>query len=149
MNGIGIHQISVHTPQSRVWEFVSDLNAWAHLVPGYIEHTILSVSHSVWKFNAHYGVVKKKVHVQVEITEWMEPVQVKFKLKGVNQTLTGEGYFKAEKISNTTTDMTGYLKIQSTSVLAGFLESLFDKMIHNLTKELTEAVADAIQRNNK
>jgi carbon monoxide dehydrogenase subunit G len=142
----GIYHVNVHASQSHVWEFIRDMNAWAPLVPGYKEHTILSDVQSTWKFTIHYGVVNKKVHVKVLVTEWKEPTQVKFILRGINQKFTGEGFFKAEKVNTFITAMTGCLKIESTSSLAKILESTFDKMVHELTRELTDAVGEAIER---
>ncbi|MBN8193141.1 SRPBCC family protein [Bacillus sp. NTK074B] len=144
--GKGIHQVDVHASQSSVWAFIRDLNAWATLVPGYREHTILSDRESHWKFVLHYGVVTKKMHVQVWITEWIVPSEVKFTLTGINQRFTGTGYFKADETSPLVIRMTGCLMIESTSPLAKLLQTTFDHKIIDLTKELTTAVGEAIER---
>ena len=144
--GKGIHHVNVHASQSSVWTFIRDLNTWAPLVPGYREHTILSDRESHWKFVAHYGVVTKKIHVQVLITEWIVPSEVKFTLTGINQRFTGTGYFKADEINPLVIRMTGCLMIESTSPLAKLLQTTFDHMIVDLTRELTSAVAVAIER---
>ncbi|WP_044336915.1 SRPBCC family protein [Rossellomorea aquimaris] len=142
----GIHQVNVYASQSHVWEYIRDMNAWAPLVPGYKEHTILSDVQSTWKFTVQYGVVSKKVHVKVLVTEWKESSLVKFRLRGINQKFTGEGFFLAEKVNSSNTAMTGCLTIESTSSLAKILESTFAKMVHELTRELTEAVRETIER---
>ncbi|MGE6752598.1 SRPBCC domain-containing protein [Rossellomorea sp. NPDC071047] len=144
--GIGIHHVNVLASRSHVWEFIRDMNAWAPLVPGYKEHTIVSDVQSTWKFILQVGVVRKKVHVKVLVTEWKVPSEVKFNLRGVNQKFTGEGFFRADKVNSSITAMTGCLTVESTSSLAKILESAFDKMVHELTKELTEAVGQAIER---
>lgn len=147
--GIGIHHVNVHASRSHVWEFIRDMNAWAPLVPGYKEHTIVSDVQSTWKFTLHVGVVRKKVHVKVLVTEWKEPSLVKFILRGIDQKFTGEGFFKANEVNSSITAMTGSLTIESTSSLAKILESTFDKMVQELTKELTEAVGEAIERSKQ
>jgi len=144
--GSGIHQVNVHASRSHVWEFIRDMNAWAPLVPGYKEHTIVSDVQSTWKFTLRVGVMSKKVHVKVLVIEWKEPSEVKFILTGINQKFTGKGFFKADEINSSITAMTGCLKIESTSSLAKILESTFDKMVQELTKELTEAVGQTIER---
>jgi carbon monoxide dehydrogenase subunit G len=144
--GIGIHQVNVHASRSHVWEFIRDMNAWAPLVPGYKEHTIVSDVQSTWKFTLRVGVMSKKVHVKVLVIEWKEPSEVKFILTGINQKFTGKGFFKADEINSSITAMTGCLKIESTSSLAKILESTFDKMVQELTKDLTEAVGQTIER---
>lgn len=144
--GKGIHHVNVHASRSHVWEFIRDMNAWAPLVPGYKEHAVISDVQSTWKFTLRVGVMSKKVHVKVLITEWKEPSEVKFILRGINQKFTGEGFFKADEVNSSITAMTGVLSIESTSSLAKILESTFDKMVQELTMELTEAVGQAIER---
>ena len=143
--GKGIHHVNVHASRPRVWRFIRDINAWAPLVPGYREHIILSDSQSTWTFVIQYGMVTKKIHVQVLITEWIFPSEVKFTLIGINQRFTGTGFFKADEISPVETRMTGCLMIESKSKLAKLLQTTFDKMVVELTKELTIAVGEAIE----
>jgi carbon monoxide dehydrogenase subunit G len=147
--GSGFHYVNVHAPRPEVWTFIRDMNAWAPLVPGYKEHIIFSDRHSAWKFAVHYGMVTKKIHVNVKITNWNEPSEVKFTLKGINQRFIGSGFFKAEEVSTVVTRMTGSLTIESTSPLAKFLQNTFDKMVVDLTKELTLAVGRAIERGGR
>ncbi|MCA1058655.1 SRPBCC family protein [Rossellomorea aquimaris] len=144
--GTGIHQVHVCASRSDVWSFIRDLNAWAPLVPGYKEHSIISDTQSTWKFTVHYGMLTKKIHVQVLITEWTAPSEVKFTLDGINQRFTGKGYFNAVEVNPVVTEMTGSLTIQSTSPMAKLLQSTFDKMVVDLTRELTIAVGEAIER---
>jgi carbon monoxide dehydrogenase subunit G len=144
--GSGIHHVNVHSPRSDVWTFIRDMNAWAPLVPGYKEHIIFSDSQSSWKFAVHYGMVTKKIHVNVQIAAWNEPSEVTFTLNGINHRFKGAGFFKAEEVSKAVTRMTGSLTIESTNPLAKLLETTFDKMVIELTKELTIAVGEAIER---
>ncbi|MCR8847304.1 SRPBCC family protein [Rossellomorea sp. SC111] len=144
--GKGIHQVNVHASRSDVWRFIQDINAWAPLVPGYKEHTIYSDNQSTWKFTVHYGMVTKKIHVNVIITDWKEPSEVKFTLHGINQRFTGAGFFKADEGNTDVTRMTGSLAIESTSPVAKFLQHAFDKMVAELTRELTIAMGEAIER---
>ncbi|MGG4168182.1 SRPBCC family protein [Rossellomorea vietnamensis] len=145
--GNGIHHVNVHASRSDVWTFIRDINAWAPLVPGYKEHTIYSDNQSTWKFTVHYGVVTKKIHVNVRITDWKEPSEVKFTLQGINQRFTGAGYFKADEVNTAITRMTGSLSIESTSPVAKVLQNAFDKMVAELTRELTIAMGEVIERN--
>jgi hypothetical protein len=43
------------------------------LVPGYIEHNILSTTQSTWAFKGDLGFMKKTVKLQMDIKEWNEP----------------------------------------------------------------------------
>ncbi|MGG3916223.1 CoxG family protein [Rossellomorea vietnamensis] len=144
--GNGIHQVNVHASLSDVWTFIRDMNAWATLVPGYKEHTIYSDNQSMWKFTVQYGMVTKKIYVKVRITDWKEPSEVKFTLNGINQRFTGAGFFKAEEVDTFVTSMTGSLAIVSSSPVAKVLQHAFDKMVAELTRDLTIAVGKAIER---
>ncbi|PFA62160.1 carbon monoxide dehydrogenase [Bacillus sp. AFS015802] len=144
--GNGIYQMNVCGSRSDVWTFIRNMDAWAPLVPGYKEHVMHSDRQSTWEFHVHYGMVKKKIHVKVLITDWNEPSEVRFTLNGINQRFTGAGFFKAEELDGALTRMTGSLSIESTSPLAKLLQTTFDNMIAELTKELTMAVGKAIER---
>ena len=96
----GTYATEIDIPIEKVWNFVSDMNRWAPLVPGYIEHAILSDTQSTWTFKGDLGIVQKTVKLQIDITEWKEPTLVTFDLTGLNENFTGNGYFKAEAISD-------------------------------------------------
>ena len=37
-----LHRMEVNAPFHHVWKFVSSIDQWAPLVPGYIDHEILN-----------------------------------------------------------------------------------------------------------
>ncbi|MED4399938.1 CoxG family protein [Metabacillus fastidiosus] len=139
------YEVKVSAPIHSVWSFVSDINNWAPLVPGYIEHEILDDKASTWKFKADMGIIKKKVHLRVDITNWMEPSEVTFNLTGINEKFSGEGYFKARQLQNSQTIMTGYLSITAEGTMAKMVNSMLKTSLPEMTMELTEAVAKKIE----
>lgn len=102
----GTHTVEIPVPIEKIWEFVADMNKWAPLVPGYIEHELLSERQSTWKFKGDLGFMKKTVKLQIDIQEWIEPTKVTFDLKGLSDNFNGGGYFEAEKIDDQSTKMT-------------------------------------------
>ena len=56
----GTHSVNIPLNINTIWEFVHDMNNWAPLVPGYIEHEILSEHESTWVFKGDLGFMKKK-----------------------------------------------------------------------------------------
>ena len=138
------HEITVHAPLETVWEFVRSIDNWAPLVPGYIEHEMLNEKESTWKFKSEMGIVKKKIHLKVEITEWIEPEKVTFQLIGINEKVTGHGYFKAIKLTNHLTKMIGFLDITAGGALAKVVKPLLKTSIPEFTEELTIAVSQKI-----
>jgi carbon monoxide dehydrogenase subunit G len=140
-----LYKVEVNMPIHSIWEFVSVMDNWAPLVPGYIEHEILNDSESIWKFKTDLGVIKKKVELKVDITDWIKPKKVIFNLTGINEKMTGKGYFEAQIIDTNNTLMTGYLEITPEGKMAKLINSKLKKNLNELTKELTEAIIAKIK----
>lgn len=135
-----LYEVEVDLPIQSIWSFVSDMNNWAPLLPGYIEHEILNDRESTWKFKSDLGIIKKKIHLKVDITSWVEPTEVTFELVGINEKITGKGYFKAKEITGKKSMMTGYLDITFEGKVAKVINSKLKKNLTDMTKELTESI---------
>ena len=84
-------------PVEVIWEFVSDMDNWAAFLTGYQSHEKQSDTESVWTLKGDVGVLARTVRFQVSIVEWSRPEQVRFRLKGLNEDLEGEGAFTLER----------------------------------------------------
>ncbi|MFC0273710.1 CoxG family protein [Metabacillus herbersteinensis] len=135
------HKVSIDLPIQSVWSFVSVMDHWAPLVPGYMNHEIINEKESTWKFKSDLGVMKKKVHLKVEIISWEEPTKVTFNLTGINEKFVGSGYFEAQAIDSKNTVVTGCLDITAEGTISKMVNSILNKNLPEMTKELTEAVA--------
>ncbi|ASK62546.1 carbon monoxide dehydrogenase [Virgibacillus phasianinus] len=140
----GIYQLELDIPIKNVWFFVSDMNNWAPLVPGYMEHTILNARQSTWDFKGDIGFMQKKVSLQIDITKWQKPTTVTFDLKGLNENFKGDGYFRAEAITSGKTRMTGYMNINAKGMMGPMINSFLKSFVPKTTKELTEAVGEKV-----
>ncbi|ASN04582.1 CoxG family protein [Virgibacillus necropolis] len=140
----GIYQLELDIPIKNVWSFVSDMNNWAPLVPGYMEHKILNDRQSTWKFKGEVGIIQKTVSLKIDITEWQEPSLVTFDLTGLNENFKGDGYFKAEAINGRKTKITGYIAITAKGMMGPMVNSFLKSFVPKTTKDLTEAVAAKI-----
>lgn len=85
----GTHTVELPVGIEEIWNFVSEMNKWAPLVPGYIEHEIINENESTWSFKGDLGFMKKTVKLKVDITEWKEPTTVTFNLKGISDNFKG------------------------------------------------------------
>ncbi|MGM9924846.1 MAG: CoxG family protein [Bacillus sp. (in: firmicutes)] len=141
----GIHQIEIDLPIEKIWDFVKDMNNWAPLVPGYITHEILNDKQSTWEFKGDLGIMKKKVRLQIDIKEWIEPTTVTFDLQGLNENFSGDGYFQAEAINDNKTLMTGYLDINAAGKMGPMINVILKKFVPQTATDLTEAIASKIQ----
>lgn len=140
----GTHTTDLDIPIEKVWEFVSDMNRWAPLVPGYIEHEILSDTQSTWTFKGDLGIMQKTVKLQIDITEWREPSLVTFDLTGLNENFAGNGYFKADAISDSKTEMHGNLDITAKGMMGPMINTILKSFVPKTAEELTKAIAEEI-----
>jgi len=139
-----LYQVEIDHPIRSIWNFVSVMDHWAPLVPGYLEHEIISDNESTWKFKTDLGVIKKKIHLKVDITNWIEPTKVEFNLTGINEKITGKGYFEAQSQGPNKTLMSGFLDITPEGTLAKMINSKLEKNLIEITEELTEAIVAKI-----
>ncbi|WP_456274615.1 CoxG family protein [Bacillus sp. AK031] len=141
----GLHKMQVEATVEELWKFVSVMDVWAPLVPGYIDHEIFNERESTWKFKTDLGLIKKKVHLKVDITDWQEPTKVTFNLTGLNERFNGHGYFQADTVVGDPSYMTGFLEINAEGPLAKMVNPLLNSILPEMTRELTEAVAYKVE----
>ncbi|WP_442599751.1 CoxG family protein [Neobacillus sp. D3-1R] len=137
----GIHHIEINLPIEDIWNFVKDMDNWAPLVPGYIQHEKLNEKQSTWEFKSDIGIMKKKVSLMITINEWIEPTKVIFQLTGINEKFRGNGYFTAEPLSSEKTKMTGFLDIHAEGAMGGMVNNILKTVVPKTAEELAEAIS--------
>ncbi|CAH0131394.1 CoxG family protein [Peribacillus sp. NPDC101481] len=140
----GVHSIILPVSIKTVWGFVSSIDRWAPLVPGYINHEMISEETLIWEFKSDLGLMKKKIKLEVNILEWIEPDKVTFNLKGLNEKFEGHGYFLAEQCGIGQTKMTGCLAITAKGAKAPIVNALLKTYVPQMTIEFSEAVAQSL-----
>ena len=83
-------------PVGTIWEFVKDMDNWAHFVRGYQSHEKQSEDDSVWTLKGDVGVMARILEFKVHVSEWAGPGRVTFELEGVNELMQGGGEFLME-----------------------------------------------------
>lgn|SRR5699024_9657245 len=141
----GSHCTRLNLPIEKVWTFVSSINNWAPLVPGYINHELINDSESTWEFQGDLGFMKKTIKLKVDITEWKEPNLVTFNLSGLSDNFSGGGYFDAEKVDENSTKMTGYLDITARGAMSPMINKILKKFVPKTTEKLTISVANRMK----
>ncbi|MBY0121773.1 CoxG family protein [Bacillus sp. S/N-304-OC-R1] len=140
----GTHTKDLDVSIERIWDFVKDMDKWAPLVPGYIEHDILNERQSTWVFKGDIGIMQKTVKLKIDITEWIEPTRVTFKLSGLNENFSGNGYFEAESLPDHTTKMIGNLDITAGGMMGPMINAILKSFVPKTAEELTEAIGNKI-----
>jgi carbon monoxide dehydrogenase subunit G len=141
----GLHQVEVKLSLDEVWNFVKDMDNWAPLVPGYIDHKKINERQSTWEFKSDVGIMKKKVNLLIDIKEWIEPTRVTFQLKGINEKFTGNGYFEAESISPNRTKMVGFLDINAEGAMSSLVNNILKTTIPKTAEEMAIAIAEKLE----
>ncbi len=139
----GTHSVVVPVDVQAVWDYVSDLEKWATAVPAYKEHEILNDKQSIWTFEGSLKGIKKTIQAQVDITEWNEPSNIKFDLKGLSDNFTGSGRFTAEDVSGKTM-MTCTVEIHAGGLSGAVLTPIIKLAVPKVASRLTESIARKI-----
>lgn len=145
----GTTEVVIDLPIEKIWDFVSDMDKWAPLVPGYIEHEIISDMQSTWTFKGDIGIMQKTVKLQVDIKEWIEPTTVTFDLTGLNENFAGNGYFQADALSDNQTKMTGNLDITAKGMMGPMVNAVLKNFVPKTAEDLTNRIAEEIIAINK
>ncbi len=88
------YSTSAALPIDTIWEFVREMDNWAHMLTGYQEHRKESEHDSVWTLKGDVGVLARVVKFRVRVTEWAGPERVSFELEGLNEQMSGDGEFR-------------------------------------------------------
>lgn len=140
----GTTEVVLDLPIEKIWDFVSDMDKWAPLVPGYIDHEIISDMQSTWTFKGDIGIMQKTVKLQVDIKEWIEPTTVTFDLTGLNENFSGNGYFQADALSDHQTKMTGNLDITAKGMMGPMINAILKNFVPKTAEDLTNRIAEEI-----
>ncbi len=92
------HRIDTSLPIGVIWDFVREMDHWAPLLTGYQSHQKQSETESVWTLKGDVGVLARTLRFRVQVTEWAGPSRVGFALKGLNESMTGDGSFRMEAL---------------------------------------------------
>ncbi|PIC74263.1 CoxG family protein [Sporosarcina sp. P17b] len=138
-------EIKVAATSQQVWSFLIDVDQWAPLIPGYIEHEKSNDQQFKWKFRADLGVIQKNIVMQVDITEQAEHSKVAFTLEGLNENLEGNGSFQVEDAIDATS-LIGYLDITGKGMMGSVMNSMMKTYVPETVNALTDAISEKISQ---
>lgn len=141
----GTKQIEVTASTQDVWTFLEDVDKWAPLIPGYIEHEKVSAQQFTWKFRADLGMMQKNIVMQVDITEQVECSKLAFTLEGLNESLEGSGNFQLQEDGDIT-NLTGYLDISGKGMMGSVINSMMKSYVPQTVSELTKAIGQQVSK---
>ncbi|WP_042349222.1 CoxG family protein [Bacillus massiliigorillae] len=139
------HAVELHIPKHKVWEFVSDLNNWAPLMPGYIAHEHVDEQEATWEFLGDFGFMKKKVSLKLDRIIRVEELMITFDLEGINDNFEGSGYFEVKGLDQEHTVLTGSLDISSGGFMGAMVNNVLKTSVPQTTKELVQSIGRELQ----
>ena len=142
---IASHSVNISASVENVWEYVSQIENWATMVPAYKEHEQIDEQKSVWTFEGNFKGLKKTVKMELDITEFHAPSTIRFELKGLTDNFTGSGQFTAEETAGQTT-MTGTVEVNAGGLSGAVLSPVLKMVLPKVTSRLTEKIARQIKQ---
>ncbi|WP_225986002.1 SRPBCC family protein [Psychrobacillus glaciei] len=139
------HSVIIPTSVENVWEYVSQIENWAIMVPAYKEHEQIDEQKSVWTFEGNFKGFKKTVKMELNVTEFHEPSTIRFALKGLTDNFTGSGKFTAEEMAGQTA-MTGTIEVNTGGLTGAVLTPVVKMVLPKVTTRLTEKIARQVKR---
>ena len=141
---IASHSLVIPASGENVWEYVSQIENWATMVPAYKEHEQIDEQQSVWTFEGNFKGFKKTVKMELNITEFHGPSIIRFEIKGLTDNFTGSGKFAAEETAGQTT-MTGTIEVNAGGLTGAVLTPVLKMVLPKVTTRLTEKIARQIK----
>ena len=110
-------EATIPLPIEQVWNFIADMNEWAHNLPGYCGHEMKSETESIWRLRGDVGIISREIDVHVIITEWVDQTRVRFSLKGVYEPVKGRGQVGITAIDSTQTKLIIEMELKATGLM--------------------------------
>jgi len=139
----------VNAPIESCWDFVKVMDNWAPFIKGYSKHKEISDRESIWTIIGDVGVLSRTVDLRVNITEWVEPSKVTFKLEGINERVTGKGLFLQEKSDTSKTKLTFKLQIKAGGLLAPVYNLAMTPLLRPMATEMADKIGAAVEARQK
>lgn len=139
------HIVELHMPSHKVWEFVSDVNNWTPLMPGYIAHEIVNEQEATWDFLGDFGFMKKKVSLKLYRIVRVEESMITFDLEGINDNFDGAGFFEVKSLDQNHTTLAGSLDILSGGLMGVMINNVLKTFVPQTTTELVQAISRELE----
>ncbi len=136
---------TIDVPRAVVWDFVKDIDNWAPFAKGYQEHEIVSENESLWVVKGDIGPISRVTKFHVQITEWTAGEGVAFTLRGLNESISGQGAIKLTDAESEGTLIRGEALLEFGGSLGPIINHLFAPWARAGADELVTKIAVALQ----
>lgn len=140
-----IHTVTVGASLAATWDFVKDMQNWAHLMPGYQGMRIVDKTSSEWKIKGDVGILSRLVTLDVRIQEWVEHDHVHFTFKCREEQLEAQGSLRAVPRGASETELTFFLAAQAGGMLGPVVNALLAKVLPTMGRDFAAAIKEQIE----
>jgi carbon monoxide dehydrogenase subunit G len=119
-----VHAMVINVPIETVWRFAHSIDEWSLLIPGYIEHEIINNRDSEWIFLSSFGIIKKKIHLQAKIKQWIEFNKISVNIIGLSDRFSGTCLIETKSLTKDRTYLSFRLTINTEGTLVKMLKPM-------------------------
>jgi len=139
-----VYTKQIDAPIDELWKTVSNLDNWATLMPGYVEHEVISEREGKLVFLGDFGIVKKNVTLQIEDIQRNALEKISFKLIGVGEGVNGSGSYTLEKVTEGSTNVTCQFEMAGSGFMGAMVNNILKSFVPQVTKQLVEGINDRV-----
>ena len=139
------HSVAIATGIDQVWDYVQDIQNWALLFPGCRECQVIDANNSRWIIKVGAGGLVKTVNVLVNVERWEGPGLVEFSYKLESEPVVGRGFYQAQSLSDTATDIKLQVKVEGSGQMAPMWEAMSRPLLPQMARAFSCRLKDEIE----
>jgi carbon monoxide dehydrogenase subunit G len=128
-----------------VWNYASDINRWAALMPGMRECEVIDADDSKWTIKVGVGGLVRTVKVNVHVDQWDGPERVFFSYKLDGDPVQGGGTYVARPVGPTQTEVALTVRVEGGGPMAPMWEAMGKPLLPQLAKGFANQLKAAIE----
>lgn len=119
---------------AQVWDYVSDIERWAALMPGMRECEVVDANDSKWTIKVGVGGLVRTVRVNVHVDEWDGPGRVLFSYALDGDPVKGGGTYTARLVGAARTEIVLQVRVEGGGPMAPMWEAMGKPLLPQLAK---------------
>jgi carbon monoxide dehydrogenase subunit G len=137
--------VVIDAPLGDVWNYVSDIQRWAALMPGMRECEVIDASDSKWTIKVGVGGLVRTVRVNVHVDQWDGPERVFFSYKLDGDPVQGGGTYVAKAIGPSQTEIVLKVRVEGGGPMAPMWEAMGKPLLPTLAKGFAGQLKESIE----
>lgn len=128
-----------------VWDYVSDIQRWAALMPGMRECEVIDASDSKWTIKVGVGGLVRTVKVNVHVDRWDGPGRVLFSYRLDGDPVQGGGTYTATALGTRQTEIVLNVRVEGGGPMAPMWEAMGKPLLPQLARGFADQLKAAIE----